>query len=163
MTLVAPVACYGFEVFAWHQSGATEFKKVQFQGWKKLMRTSGRAPHDSTDSILSLTCCTIEWRVRRAGHFVRLLNQPVESLQQAALFTFWFLQEPWFVEALADLQLVMPSARVIPAECSEGPFLHCNGWWADEGWWMGLQSPRLPLDMLGRRYAASTKSKLEQR
>eukprot|EP00973_Karenia_brevis_P052200 7253060-Karenia_brevis.AAC.1 len=74
--------------------------------------------------MLSLSCCTIEWRVRRVAHFLRLLNAPRDSLQHISLIILRHLQTQWYRAALEDVRLIVPSAWIYLAEDALGPYLH---------------------------------------
>ena len=87
-SLVFPVATYGMELFAWDSDDAAMFQKVQVSLWRRLLGIGARAPAHTTGYTMDISCCTIEWRVRRVGRLMRLLCAPLESWQHVALLFF---------------------------------------------------------------------------
>eukprot|EP00973_Karenia_brevis_P034810 4804221-Karenia_brevis.AAC.1 len=61
------------------------FEKQEVQSWRRLLRVGGRSAIDSVRILMGLKSCTLEWRVRRAGLFLRLLHSPPESWHHTAL------------------------------------------------------------------------------
>ena len=55
-------------------------------------------------------------------------------------------------DALADLQLVLPTVQLFTSAGWHGPFLSSTGSWSDEGCWMSAQPYGLPIDCVGRRF-----------
>ena len=107
-SLVAPVAAYGMEQFHWSEADVAHIIKTEVRAWRRLLRVGGRAPVDAVSVMLRIASCLIQWRSRRLAHFVRLLNSPPDSLQYAALLTFYHLRTQWFLEVIADARLVYP-------------------------------------------------------
>eukprot|EP00973_Karenia_brevis_P033682 4643434-Karenia_brevis.AAC.1 len=60
-------------------------------------------------------------------------------------------QTQWYIEALADLHLVVPSACIYMHGDSFGPYLYSPGFFSDEGFWIGLQPFDLPTKAVGHR------------
>ena len=87
---------------------ALSFERLQLGLWRRLLKLGGRAPRDVTIELMGNECCTIEWRVRRVGPLLRLLNSPPDSWQHVALMSFILTASSWYLAALSDLRLVLP-------------------------------------------------------
>ena len=62
------------------------------------------------------------------------------------------LNTPWYLDALADLQLVMPTVQLYVNGGWAGVFVSSRGFWFSEGRWVSAQAYKLPKDPAGRRY-----------
>ena len=149
-TLVAPVALYGIEAFAWEETDSAQLTKIQLQAWRRMLGVGGRAPLDAVQSSLGLDCITLTWRVRRVGLLLRLLNSPAGSLQQIAVITLRDLQSPWFVAALRDLLLVAPNISLSIMNSTAGPFLRSTGAWSEGGDWLCAQARGAYVEFAGQ-------------
>jgi hypothetical protein len=126
-SLVKPVALYGVELFTIDAVVVVRFKSLQTRFWRRMLRIGGRAPQDVTAELMGIDCVTIEWRVRRVGLLLRLLNSPPDSWQHIALMWFMMNTDGWLQAALADLQIVIPSANLEIGHGPAGPFLFTTG------------------------------------
>ena len=148
-TLVAPVATYGMELFAWSESDCANIRKVQLQGLRKVSFLGGRAPGDITRALAGVQCCTLEWRVRRVGLLLRLVNSPPDSLQHLALAAFRILGSPWLNAAVHDMQIVLPGIDLRLSTSPYGPIITSTYRWSDSGEWMSAQIRCLPRGEVG--------------
>jgi len=136
----------------WTDADKPAFISHQSWAWRRMLQVGGRAPVDALAPLCRLDSCTIEWRVRRVAHLLRLVNSPPDSWQHVSLLSQFYDATPWLEETLCDLRLVLPTVRIWVETSMDGlPFLVSNGWWGDEGFWCGAQAAALPCDMLGRR------------
>lgn len=88
-TLVLPVALYGVELFVWSEPQGKRFRTLQVGLWRRLLNMGGRSPRDAAESSMGCSsCCTIEWRVRRVGLLLRLLNARMDSWHHVALLYY---------------------------------------------------------------------------
>ena len=100
-----------------------------------VLHVGGRAPSYCVSNIMALDSCTLEWRVRRLGLFLRLVNAPVGSWSHLALIAHHHLNTDWFRDANADLKLIIPGHFFIPSMIDSQPHLSCSGRWSDDGEW----------------------------
>ena len=107
-TLVAPVAAYGADVYAWNEEDAEHFLKCQRQAWRRMLQVGGRAPIDIVSSLLPVDCVSITWRAQRMAIFLRLFNSAAGTLQQIAFVALRGLSSPWYEAAAQDLQVLLP-------------------------------------------------------
>ena len=152
--MLAPVLCYGMELFDWSADDAVEAQKAEIKIWRQVLRLGGRAPQDCIMGLTGRGSCTLEWRVRRVSHFLRLIDSPPDSWQHLAIHCSWAVQAPWFVAARADLYIVLPSIVIRSGfDTHTGdPFLYSTGCWTEEGNWSSVHPYRLKTDVLGRRH-----------
>jgi hypothetical protein len=149
-TLVMPVSSYGVELYDWGDNDATRFKKLQATIWRRLLKIGGRAPHDVTCELIGTGCCTVEWRVRRVGLLLRLLNAPPDSWQHVALMHFVLSPNAWYYAAISDLQRVIPLIA-LPIGCGPaGPFIYSTVS-MHNGELLSAQPLALQCDSSGRR------------
>eukprot|EP00973_Karenia_brevis_P018373 2519938-Karenia_brevis.AAC.1 len=104
---------------------------------------------------MGLHCCSLDWRVRRASLFIRLINSPPDSLQQVALISLREYCAPWYKDALFDFKLLFPTLCISVVEGRRGLLLQSSSRWSDEGVWCSLHAYNLPVDVLGHRTRTS--------
>ena len=131
-TLVSPVASYGFEVYSWSNVQTKGFLRQQQHSWRSLLQVGGRSPGMATQTLMDCQCATIEWRVRRAALFMRLLASPAGSWTQLALLTLRELETPWFDHAVQDLKLVVPRLEFHNGYSEQGLCLVSSGWRSED-------------------------------
>ena len=139
------------EQFHWTDTDIAQVIKTETRVWRRLLGVGGRAPVDAVAVLLRIDSCILSWRSRRVAHFIRLLNSPADSLHYAALLVFYQLRTQWFLDVMADINLLYPTLRVQLTSSSVGPILQSNGWWADGDIWACLHPYQMPRDMLGFR------------
>eukprot|EP00973_Karenia_brevis_P050627 7029247-Karenia_brevis.AAC.1 len=165
-TLVAPVLLYGCEAYLQHAADSQQIMHLEIFAWRRLFQVGGRTPIDAILCLRGLVPLHIEMRVRRVGFLLRLMNSAVVSWQHAALIIHVCLGTPWFLQAMADLRIIMPSLRIQICESHDGPFVSSSGFWSDEGVWVSAVASTLPLDELGRRRrrtAARSKDDIQEK
>ena len=138
-SLVAPVAVYGCEVYAWAERDTTPFVRQQTYAWRSFLRAGGRASVEALQASLALECVTSLWRVSRVTLFLRLVNSPAGSLQQLALITLRQLDDHWYSEVVADLRSIMPHITFSVHYGPNGLFMKCSGRWNDTGEYLSAQ------------------------
>ena len=95
-SMVVPVALYGFEVFPCTEKDVGSLIRYELQSWRRFLRISGRSPTDSVLCFIRARGLMSEMRVRRLKLFLKLVNAPVNSWQQAALVYHVSSRTPWF-------------------------------------------------------------------
>lgn len=146
-SLVAPVASYGADVYAWNDADTTPFVKQQSKAWRRMLKVGGRAPLVALTSLLSVDCLTLVWRVQRVALFLRMLNSPAGSLQQIAMLTMKSLSSEWYTATLADIRTVLPDLVLTEGNGCAGPFLHSDGHWDELGEWLGAHPSCLSMNL----------------
>jgi hypothetical protein len=131
--LVAPVAAYGADVYAWNEEDAEHFLECQRQAWRRMLQVGGRAPIDIVSSLLLIDCVSITWRVQRMALCLRLFNSPAGTLQQIAFVVLRGLPSPWYEAAFQDLQVLLPDLILDVGSVAAGPLVCCSDWWKTEG------------------------------
>jgi len=101
---------------------------------------------------MGLHSCTIEWRVRKAGLFLRLANAPAGSWPHLAFIVHHHLQTDWFKACLSDICLPCPGVRFLPTFVGPFPHLSCTGSWNDTFSWISYLAFGLPHNFSGARY-----------
>ena len=149
---VTPVANYGMELFAWSDADCATFDTKSTSAWRDLLRIGKRAPCDITTILMGLQPHSQEWKSRRLGLFIRLMNSPSDSWQHSALIMAHSLQIDWHKNVLADFKHLFPGLIVTVVDSQYGLLLHSNGYWSDEGRWLSAVAYNLPQDFLGRRH-----------
>ena len=127
--LVSPVAQYGAELFVWDVTEETRFKRLLAGLWRRMLKVGGRTPHDVTALLMGAQCCTIEWRIRRVGLLLRLLNSPPDSWQHVALTSLMLSSSPWYCVALSDLQIVLPTVTLKVGVRDDATYLYSTRSW----------------------------------
>jgi hypothetical protein len=150
-SLVVPVGCYGVELFEWRDTDMKSHVKAQTALWRRLLKLSGRSPTMCSVVLMGVGCNTLEWRVRRVAHLLRLANSPPDSLHHAALVYFISVAHPWYIATLQDLQLVYPNVRLLIGHESGVPSIYSTGEWDERRSWHSAQPYELRCDALGRK------------
>ena len=152
-SLVLPVLCYGVEVFSWSEDNVNAFSRVEHAALKRCLGCSGRSPKHAVQCLTGLDPCTLEWRVRRLGFFLRLLNSPADSWQHQALVYHRNTSTHWYNTCALDLALVLPDVTLHSGFHTETghDLIYSNGLWSDVGAWMCIHPYSFEKDLLGRR------------
>ena len=154
--LITPVACYGSQVFAYSPAEEQAAQAQELLLFRRLLGVGGRAPRDIVTTLMGVDSCTLEWRVRRLGHFLRLLCSPVGSFEHIALMQLKHLHHPWFIAVQEDLQTALPGVFLHHADSAQGPFLFSSGRFTADGFWLSAQPFAFPRDHLHRRRCLQT-------
>ena len=152
LSLVVPVMSYGLEVFAHPPAFVQKARSKERKWWRRLLAVGGRAPNVAVQILFGSVHADISWRVRRAALFLRLANAPAGSWIHLAFISHHHLNTPWFRDALQDLELVLPSVRLMPTFAGTHPVLSSSGRWSDEGEWVSFHAYGLPRNLSGHRF-----------
>ena len=116
------------------------------------MQLGGRSPNAAVQILFGNIGCSTQWRTSRAALVLKLLNAPAGSWQHLAIIAHHHLNSPWFVDAMKDLKLVLPTVRLKLTMAFALPFLSSTGVWSDEGEWLSFHARSLPMNVNSLRY-----------
>ena len=151
-SLIVPVMSYGMDVYAHPDQCIQKTRSKERKWWRRFLQVGGRAPNAAVQVLFGCPPIDICWRVQRAALLLRLANAPAGSWVHLAIIAHHTLQTPWFVDALKDLELVLPHVRLVPTMVRSEPYLSSSVHWNDEGEWISLHAWCLPCNPNGRRF-----------
>ena len=145
--------CYGVEVFCWSEDNVNSFSRAEHAALKRCLGCSSRSPKHAVQCLTGLDPCALEWRVRRLGFFLKLLNSPADSWQHLALVYHRTRSTNWYNTCILDFALALPNVTLHSGFHTETghDFVHSNGHWSDVGVWMCAHPFSAKKDLLGRR------------